>query len=82
MSRFFVENLFVSQWRKISLGNTILCHYIRESKNFMLQRFCHVFPKKLFCLTVPRILVGEPFCAVFSKIPVAKKFMDKRVGEL
>ena len=52
------------------------------SKNFMLHRLCHVSPSKLFCLTVPRSLVGEPFCAVFSKIPVAKKFMDKRVGEL
>ena len=26
------------------------------------------FPSKFFCLTVPRIFVGEPFCAVFHKI--------------
>ena len=33
------------------------------------------FPSKNFCLTVPKIFVGEPFCAAFQK-----KFMDKRGG--
>ena len=31
------------------------------------------FLSKFFCLTVPKIFVGEPFCAVFRK-----KFIDKR----
>ena len=26
------------------------------------------FPSKFFCLTVPKYLVEEPFCAVFQKI--------------
>ena len=35
---------------------------------------------EIFCLTVPKKIVGEPFCAVGQKISVAKKFMDKRGG--
>ena len=33
------------------------------------------FLSKFFCVTVPKKLVGEPFCAVFQQ-----KFMDKRGG--
>ena len=36
-----------------------------------------VFPSKIFGLTVPKIFVGEPFCAVFQK-----KFLDKRGGSI
>ena len=35
------------------------------------------FLSKFFCLTVPKIFVGESFCAVFQK-----KFMDKRGGSI
>ena len=35
------------------------------------------FPSKIFCLTVPKKIVGEPFCAVFQK-----KFIDKRGGSI
>ena len=31
---------------------------------------------KFFCLTVPKVSLGEPFSAVFQK-----KFMDKKGGE-
>ena len=31
------------------------------------------FPTKIFCLTVPKNIVGEPFCAVFQKISVSQK---------
>ena len=34
----------------------------------------HDFPSKLFCLTVPKHFVEEPFCAVFQKISGIKKF--------
>ena len=30
---------------------------------------------------MPKNFAAEPFCAVFQKFPVAKKFMDKRGGE-
>ena len=32
------------------------------------------FPSKIFCLTVPKSFVGEPFCAVFQKISGSEKF--------
>ena len=28
----------------------------------------HVFRSKIFCRTLPKNIVGEPFCAVFQKI--------------
>ena len=38
--------------------------------------------RKLFCLTVPKDFVEEPFSVVFQKnFTVAKKFFDKRGGE-
>ena len=33
----------------------------------------HDFPSKIFCLTVPKNFVGEPFCAVFQKISGSEK---------
>ena len=35
------------------------------------------FLSKFFCLTEPKIVVGEPFCAVFQK-----KILDKRGGSI
>ena len=32
------------------------------------------FLSKIFYLTVPKNLVGEPFCAVFQKISGSEKF--------
>ena len=46
-------------------------------KFYVAQGYVTIFDflSKFFCLTVPKIFVGEPFCAVFQK-----KFMDKRGG--
>ena len=43
----------------------------------------HNFLSKLFCLTVPKHFVEEPFCVVFQKISGSekKKFMDRGRGE-
>ena len=30
------------------------------------------FPSKIFCLTMPKHFVEEPFCAVFQKISVSE----------
>ena len=38
------------------------------------------FRSKNFCLTVPKIFVGEPFCAVFQKISGIEKFYRKEGG--
>ena len=46
----------------------------------MLQRVMSPFSVEIFCLTVPKNFVGEPFCAVFQKISGSQKFMDKRGG--
>ena len=40
------------------------------------------FRSKFFCLTAPKIFVGNPFAPCFRKIPVAKKFMDKWAGRV
>ena len=40
------------------------------------------FSVELFCLTVPKNSVREPFFALFQKIPVAKQFMDKKTRSI
>ena len=37
------------------------------------------FPSKNFCITVPKIIVGEPFCAVFHKNSSSDKVFWQRV---
>ena len=47
-----------------------------RAEKFMAQRRggeYQVFPSKTFCLTVPKIFVGEPFCAAFQKISASEK---------
>ena len=37
-----------------------------------------MFQSKIFCLTVPKNLVGEqPFCAVFQKVSGSEKVLKK-----
>ena len=38
------------------------------SKSFMDEKGFYIFPSRIFCLTVPKKFVEEPFCAVFQKI--------------
>ena len=40
------------------------------------------FPSKIFCLTVLRNFVGQPFQAVFQKTSGGENFMDKKEGEV
>ena len=40
------------------------------------------FQSKKFCLTVPKHFVEKPFCSVFQKNLLAKKFWEKRAGEV
>ena len=60
-----LAKFFVSQYRKVSWG-TLLCY-----KKFLVWKKpmdgrwgggYHVFPWEFFCLTVPKNIVGEPFC--------------------
>ena len=57
-------------------------HYFRVPKNFLLQRVMSRFSVEIFCLTVPKDFVEEPFCAVFQKISGSENFMDKKEGEV
>ena len=45
--------------------NPLVCHYFRISNKFGQERGggeeYQYFPSKVFCLTVPKILVGESF---------------------
>ena len=57
---FFRRKLLVSQCRK-SLWASLQCfRKIGVSKNFMHTRGYHVFPSKVFGLTVPKNFVGIP----------------------
>ena len=38
------------------------------------------FPSKNFCFTVPKIFVGEHFCAVFQNISGDEKDYGKEAG--
>ena len=70
---FFRRKFFVSQCWKISWAYLQSFRKFGVSKNFMHTRGYHVFPSKVFCLTVPINLVGEPFCAVFQKSSGSEK---------
>ena len=50
------------------LGQTFRLSLFRVSKNFMLQKVMSQLSVDFFCLKVPRIFVGKPFCAVFQKV--------------
>ena len=39
----------------------------------LYAKWYHEIPLKIFCLTVLKISVGEPFCAMFQKISRSKK---------
>ena len=80
----FCQNCFVSQCRKISQGNpSVLCfRKFPGAKKFMDKKGEYQdFPSKIFCLTVPKHFVEEPFCAVFQKISVSQKVYALRGGE-
>ena len=64
---------FVGESFSVSLISGIEKFWIRGGREY------RDFPSKIFYLTVPKIFVGELFCAV-SKFTVGKKFMDKRGG--
>ena len=58
---FFRRKFLVSQCRKISRASLQCFRKFGVSKNFMHNRGYHNFPSKIFCLTVPKNFVGEPF---------------------
>ena len=75
MSRFSVD-LFVSQYRKILQRNpspVCLRKFLIANRFMDKKGECGEFPSKMFCLTVPKHFVEEPFCAGFQKISDCEK---------
>ena len=69
---FFRRKVLVSQCRKISWASLQCFRKFGVSKNFMHTRGYHVFPSKIFCLTVPKNFVG--IRSMFQKIWGIEKF--------
>ena len=75
VSQFSVEK-FLSHSTETFRRETLLCfRKFLVSKNVKDKRGGghHDFPLKLFCLTVPKHFVKEPFRALFQKIFVCEK---------
>ena len=69
---FFRRKFLVSQCRKISWTSLQCFRKFGVSKNFMHTRWYHVFPSKIFGLTVPKNFVDIP--SMFQKIWGIEKF--------
>ena len=72
----FRRIFFVSQYRKTSQGNhSVLCFGMFPVANKFMDKKGEYqnFPSKIFCLTVPKNFVREPFRAVFQKISRGEK---------
>ena len=78
--KIFRQKFFVSRYRKVFQWNPLVFHCFRVSKIGRDKRkfWDSRFSAKLFCLTVPKIFVEEPFFAVSQKLSGNKNSMDKR----
>ena len=74
---FFRRKFLVSQCRKILWASLQCFGNFGVSKIFMHNRGYHNFPSKIFCLTVPKKFVKEPF--IVSLISGIKKCYGKIV---
>ena len=80
VSRFSAEKLLSHSAEKVRGGGSISVSLISGiEKLHVAEGYVTVsdFLSKFFCLTVPKIFVGESFCAVFQK-----KFVDKKGGSI
>ena len=60
-ARFSVENFLSLSSEKIRRGTFQGVTDFGYRKNLCFRGLCHDFPSKIFCLTVPKNAVGEPF---------------------
>ena len=74
--KFFRRKFFVSQCRKFPQGESFSVSLISGIKKFYTSEgYVTIFDfLSFFCLTVPKNLVAEPFCAVFQKVSGSGKF--------
>ena len=84
IEKFYASEGYVTIFRQKFLSHstekfrrgTLLCfRKFLVAKNVRDKRGggYHDFLSKLFCLTVPKNFVGEPFCALFQKISDSEK---------
>ena len=70
------------------MPKNVVGEHFRGSLILGIEKFCvsevyvtiFDFRSKFFCLTLPKMFFGEPAVLCFRKLPVAKKFIDKRGG--
>ena len=86
MPRFSVETFMSHKAEKFRRATLVCC--VSENFRYRIElwtRRCgeyQNFPSKIFCLTVLRNFVGQPFQAVFQKTSGGENFMDKKEGEV
>ena len=76
VSRFSVENFLSHSAENFRRGESFSVSLISGIQKFHASEgYVTIFDflSKFFCLTVPKNLVGEPFCAVFQKISGSEK---------
>ena len=75
VSRFTVEE-FLSHTAEISVGESFTVALVSGIEKVWIRKRSEYrnFLSKIFCLTVPKKFLGEPFCVVFQKIPGIEKF--------
>ena len=74
---FFCRTFLSRSTEKLCSGTILCC----VSENFWWRKCLWIrgrgkyqdFPSEIFCLTVPKNFVEEPFCAVFQKISGSEK---------
>ena len=76
VSRFTVENFLSHSAENLRSGESFSVSLISGIEKFYASEgYVTIFDflSKFFSLTVPKNLVGEPFCAVFQKISGSEK---------
>ena len=73
VSRFSVENFLSHSAEKFRMCSVCSVINFGYRKNLCFRGLCHDFQSKIFCLTVPKHFVEEPFYAVFQKISGGEK---------
>ena len=80
VSQSSVEKFLSHSAERIRRGTFKSFNNFGYQKKLFFTWLCHDFPSKIFCLTVLKHFVGEPFCAVFQKVSGGEKVCGKEVG--
>ena len=76
----FRRKFSISQCPKKIVVEPFTVSLILDIEKFYASEVSHDFPSNIFCLTVPKHFVEEPFYAVFQESSSGKKFMDRGEG--